>query len=207
MIIAFSKHWKLLSQFQQWVSCYTYCYCTPASSTVGTDRPTGTVQLNIVALIGILLKTWELPLLLRSFALIMVVVSWNSSHYFCFLFLVTRQCKFWSKDSNETLISFFFDISYNKKDPKKTNICNRIDPLYILKSLFNILVFVQKKLINYVSEVCCHSTIDSVWRPPQATYLAHQRPWLWASLLLLRCLGGGMFMGTSDGWPVVIFLP
>lgn len=54
-----SKHWKLLSQFQHWVSCYTYCYCMPARSTVGTDPPIRTVQLNMVPSIGLLLKTSE----------------------------------------------------------------------------------------------------------------------------------------------------
>lgn len=56
---------------------------------------------------------------------------------------------------------------------------------------------------NYLDSSVCHSTIARVWRPPQATSLAIQRP----SAPSPAFLGAGIFIGTSIGWPVVTFLP
>uniref|UniRef100_A0A3Q7F7P1 Uncharacterized protein n=1 Tax=Solanum lycopersicum TaxID=4081 RepID=A0A3Q7F7P1_SOLLC len=55
----------------------------------------------------------------------------------------------------------------------------------------------QKRLkkCNYSDSNVCHSILAKVWRPPQATSLAHQRP----PSALLTSLGGGIFIGTSDG--------
>jgi len=61
--------------------------------------------------------------------------------------------------------------------------------------------------ICYSVSCCSDSTsaqdaIARVWRPPHATNLAHHRP----RAPLPRIFGGGRFIGTSIGCPVVTFL-